>query len=173
MTPDPPAQKPAVLIELDRVRFAVDVAGQILSRPTGLEQPLLEPAALGGVHQHGVVVYPGPQHRGDLAVPEHFFEHGTVQRDQCQPVRGMLHQLQPPVAAHGVHKVDQQRLGHRIPGEAHQRVDDLFSVMTRGARVPQRQGGDPVGVDVFGGALKLREGRNRGARRAGRWMVDL
>ena len=37
------AQLPAVLLHVDRVRLAVDVAGEILGRPADLEQRLLEP----------------------------------------------------------------------------------------------------------------------------------
>jgi hypothetical protein len=88
-------------------------------------------------------------------------------------VHGVLHQLEPAVAAHGVHDVDQQRLRHGIPGEAHQRVDNLFCVMPRGSRVPQRQWSDPVGVYVFGGALELSERCDRGARRRCCWIVQL
>ena len=53
------AQLPAGLVELDGVRLAVDVAGEVLGRPAQLEQRLLEVPALGGVHLHGVVVEPG------------------------------------------------------------------------------------------------------------------
>ena len=83
-----------------------------------------------------------------------------------------LGQLQPAVAAHRVHDVDQQWLRHRISGEAHQRINDLLSVVTRGSRVPQCQRSDPVGVHVFRRPLELGEGRDRGARRTGRRMID-
>src|ERR687883_138679 len=43
------AQAPPLLVQLDLVRLAVDVAGQVLGRPAELEQPLLEPAPLGRV----------------------------------------------------------------------------------------------------------------------------
>src|SRR5262249_46466197 len=74
-TPEPPvpervgrvaliiAQVPAVLAELDRVRLAVDVTGQVFGRPADLEQRLLEAAPLGRVHDDGVAVYALTEHR--------------------------------------------------------------------------------------------------------------
>ena len=59
-------QRPVGLVERDRVRLAVDVPGEVLGRPAQLEQRLLEVAALGGVHHHGVVVEPVAEHAGDL-----------------------------------------------------------------------------------------------------------
>ena len=84
-----------------------------------------------------------------------------------------LGELQAAVAAHGVDDVDEQRLGDGVAGEADERVDDLLGVVPGGPRVPQRQRGDAVGVDVLGGAFELREGSDRRAGlRSGR-MVDL
>ena len=151
--------------------LAVNIAGQILCGPTDLEQHLLDAAALAVVHHNGVVVDAGTEHRRDLLVAQHFLEHRAVQADQGQAVRRVLHQLQPPVAGHDVDDVDQQRLRHRVTREGDQRVDDLLGVVTRGARVPQRQRSDAVGVDVFGRALQLGERGDRGARRAGLLMV--
>ena len=80
--PEPPAQKlstASLLVarsaqpsssQLDRVRLAVDVPGQVLGRPADLEQRLLEPAALARVHRDGVGVDAGAQHRRDLLLPE-------------------------------------------------------------------------------------------------------
>ena len=70
--------------------LAVDVAGQILGGPADLEQHLLEPAALAGVHDDGVVVDPGAEHRRDLLVAQHLLEHRAVEADQRQAVRGLL-----------------------------------------------------------------------------------
>ena len=90
------------------------------------------------MHRHGVVVQTRTEHRGDLLIAQHLFEDGAVQADQHQAVGGMFSQLQPAVAGHGVDDVDQQRLRHRIAGEADQRVDHLLGVVAGGARVPQR-----------------------------------
>ncbi len=152
--------------------LAVDVAGQILCGPTDLEQHLLDAAALAGVHDDGVVVDAGAEHRGDLLVAQHLFEHRAVEADQAQAVHGALDQLQPAVAGHDVDDVDKQRLRHRVPRERHQRVDDLLGVMARGAGVPQGERGDAIGVDVFWRALQLGERGDRGARRARLLVFD-
>ncbi len=152
--------------------LAVDVAGQILCGPTDFEQHLLDAAALAVVHDDGVVVDAGPEHRRDLLVAQHLFEDRAVQAHQDQAVDRALHQLKTAVAGHGVDDVDEQRLRHRVARERHQCVDDLFGVVARGARVPQRQRCDPVGVDVLGRALELRERSDRGARSAGLLVVD-
>ncbi len=54
-----------------------------------------------------------------------------------------------------------------------QGVDHLLGVVPGRARVPQRQRGDPVGVDVFGGAFEFGERRDGGARGLGELVVDL
>ena len=154
------------------MRLAVDVAREILGGPADLQQHLLDAAALAGVHDDGVVVDAGAQHRRDLLVPQHLLEHRAVEADQHQPVHRALDQLQPAVPGHGVDDVDQQRLRHRVAGEGHQRVDHLLGVVAGGAGVPQRQRRDAVGVDVLGRALQLGERGDRGARRAGQLVVD-
>ena len=154
------------------MRLAVDVAGQILGGPADLEQHLLDPAALAVVHDDGVVVDAGAQHRRDLLVAQHLLEHRAVEAHQRQAVHRALHQLQPAVAGHRVDDVDQQRLRHRVARERHQRVDDLLGVVPGGAGVPQRQRRDAVGVDVLGRALQLGERGDRRARRAGLLVVD-
>ena len=159
------AQVPVAGVQLDVVRLAVDVAGLVLGRPADLEQRLLEVAALGRVHDHGVLVDPGAEHRRDLLVPQDLLEHRPVPGHHDQPVRGVGLQHQPAVAAHGVDDVDQQRLRDREAGPADQGVDDLLGVVPGGAGVPQRQRGDPVGVDVLGGAFEFGERRDVGAGR--------
>ena len=167
------AQLPAVLPQADRVRLAVDVAGQILGGPADLEQHLLDPAALAGMHHHGVLVDALTEHRDDLLVAQHFGQHRAVQADQAQAVGGVFDQLQPAVAGHGVDDVDQQRLRHGVPGECDQGIHHLLGVMAGGAGVPQRQRGDPVGVHVLGSAFEFGERSDRRPRGAGLLVVDL
>jgi hypothetical protein len=102
------------------------------------------------VHLDGVVVDARAQHRRDLLLPDHLLQHRPVQGDQGQPVRRVLDQLEPAVAVHGVGHVDQQRVRHRVPGEADQGVHDLLGVVAGGAGVPQPEGGEPVRVHVLG-----------------------
>ncbi len=144
------AQLPAVLAQLDRVRLAVDVTGQVLGRPADLQQRLLEPSPLGRVHHDTVVVKARPEHRRDLLRPDDLGEHRAVDGAQHQPVRRVVLQPQPAVAVHGVGDVDEQRVRNGVAGEPDERVDDLFGVMAGGPGVPQRQRGDPVGVHVLG-----------------------
>ena len=70
---------------------------------------------------------------------------------------GVLDQLQPAIAGHGVDDVDQQGLRHRVARKPHERIDHLLGIMSGGARVPQCQRGDSIGMDVFGCALQLGE----------------
>ncbi len=167
------AQMPAGLVELDRVRLAVDVAGEVLGRPADLEQRLLEPAALGRVDEHRVVVDALAEHRRDLLLPQDLFEHRAVERDEDEAVDRVLGQLQPAVAVHRVGDVDEQRVRHGVARVPHERVDDLLGVVAGGARVPQPQRGEPVGVHVFRAAFELGERRDRGARLLGERVVDL
>jgi hypothetical protein len=102
------AHVPAVPDELDLVRLAVDVPGEVFRGPAELQQGLLEVAALRRVHQHGVVVDPCPQHRLDLGASQHLLQHRPVGRYQHQPVLRMLLEPQPPVAVQRLRDVDEQ-----------------------------------------------------------------
>ena len=74
-TPLPPCQKPSTAcfwygrsaqpssVELDGVRLAVDVPGEVLGGPAQLQQRLLDLAALGGVHGDRVRVDAGADQR--------------------------------------------------------------------------------------------------------------
>src|SRR5665648_714683 len=68
-------QRPRGQVEVDRVRLAVDVAGQVLDRPAEAEQDLLETAPFTGVHRDVVGVDPCAQQPGCLPGPEHLGEH--------------------------------------------------------------------------------------------------
>ena len=153
--------------------LAVDVAREVLRGPAHLEQRLLEVAALGRVDDHRVRVDPGPEQREDLLLAQHLLQHRPVQRDHDQAVDRGVRQLQAPVATHRVDDVDEQRLRYGVAGEAHEGVDHLLGVVTRGPRVPQRQRGDAVGVDVLGRTLQLGERSDRHARGLRVGVVDL
>jgi hypothetical protein len=150
-------QRPAVLGQLDRVRLAVDVPGEVLGRPAQLQQRLLDLPALGGVHGDRVRVEAGADQGRDPLRPQDLLQHRTVGGGQDQPVRRVLGQREPSVAVHRLGDVDQQRVRHRIAAVLHQRVHDLLGVVTRRARVPQAQWRHPVGVDVLRRPLQLRE----------------
>ena len=76
----------AGLGQLDRVRLAVDVPGQVLRRPAQLEQRLLEPAPLGRVHRDRVVVDLVAEHPGELLALGDLDQHHPVQR-RAAPAR--------------------------------------------------------------------------------------
>ena len=166
-------QLPVALVERDRVRLAVDVPGVVLGRPAQLEQRLLEVAALGGVHHHGVVVEPLAEHPGDLLRAQHLLEHRPVVADQDQAVHRVLLETQPPEAGHRLGDVDQQRVRDGVAGVGQQGVDDLLRVVAGGPGVPEAERREPVGVDVLGAALELGERRDRAAALGRGGVVDL
>ena len=167
------AEVPPLLGEGDLVRLAVDVAGVVLGGPAQLEQRLLEVAPLGGVDDDGQIVDPGAEHALHLLGAQHLLEHRTVGAGEHEPVRRVLLEAEPAVAVHRLGDVDEQRVRHRVARVGEQGVDDLLGVVARRACVPQPQRGQPVGVDVLGGALELRERRDRLAAVDGQLVVDL
>ena len=90
------AQRPVGLVEVDGVRLAVDVAGEVLGRPAELEQHLLEVAALGRVHDDAVVVDARADERLDLLVPQHLLEHRAVGGAQDRPWSGSFSRVSRP-----------------------------------------------------------------------------
>lgn len=64
-------------------------------------------------------------------------------------------------------------MGDRESAVGDERVDDLLGVDARGARVPERQRGDAVAVDVFGCPLEFRERRDRQAAPLRVRVIDL
>ena len=151
------AQRPALLVQLDRVGLAVDVAGEVLGGPADLEQRLLEPAALGRDGRR-----PCRCRCARRAAAAIFFWRSTSSStarssdDQNQPVDRVLDQLQPAVPVHRVGDVDEQRVRHRVAGVTHQRVDDLLGVVPGCSGVPQPERGQAVGVHVLGDCAPAR-----------------
>ena len=168
------AHLPAVLHQVDRVRLAVDVAGEVLGRPAELEQHLLEVAALGRVHRRRCRASTrSPTSGATFLRPHDLLEHRPVGGDQHQAVHRVLLQPQPAVAGHRVGDVDEQRVRHGVAAVLQQDVDDLLGVVPGGAGVPQPQRGEPVGVHVLRRALQLGERRDRAAAVPGQLVVDL
>ena len=155
------------------MRLAVDVTGEVLGRPAELEQRLLEVAALEACTTHGVVVDARTEHRRDPLGAQHLLEHGPVAAGEHQTVGRVLLEAQPAVPVHRLGDVDEQCVGHGVAGERQQGVDDLLGVVPGGARVPEPERGEPVGVDVLGRPLELRERRDRLAAVSGVGVVDL
>ena len=103
----------------------------------------------------------------------HLLEHRAVVAREDEAVGRVLVEPQPAVAGHRLGDVDQQRVRHGVAAEGEQHVDDLLGVVARGARVPQPERREPVGVDVLGAALELGERGDRLAAGVGLLVVDL
>ena len=167
------AQLPTLFAQRDGVSLAVDVPGEVLSRPPELEKDLLEMTALGRVDDDSLVVDARADEWLHLLAAQHLLEHGAVERLKDEAVGRVHVKLQAPVAAHGVGHVDEQGVRHGIARVAQEDVHDALGVVAGGARVPEAERGQAVGVHVLGGALELGEGSDRVAAVGGQGMVDL
>ena len=157
----------------DGVGLAVDVAGQVLGRPAQLDEHLLEVAALRGVDDDVGLSEPGPQQALGALGAHDLLQDRHVGGVQDQAVGGVGEQLEAAVAAHRLGDLGEQGVRHREARVGDERVDDRLRVQARGARVPQGQRRDPVGVDVLGGALQLGEGGDGAAGLPGLGVGDL
>ena len=157
----------------DGVGLAVDVAGQVLGRPAQLDEHLLEVTALGGVDDDVGLPEPGPQQALGALGAHDLLQDRHVGGVQDQAVGGVGEQLEAAVAAHRLGDLGEQGVRHREARVGDEGVDDRLRVQARGARVPQGQRRDPVGVDVLGGALQLGEGGDGAAGLPGLGVGDL
>ena len=153
--------------------LAVDVAGQVLGRPAQLDEYLLEVTALGGVDDDVGLPEPRPQQALGALGAHDLLQDRHVGGVQDQAVGGVGEQLEAAVAAHRLGDLGEQGVRHREARVGDERVDDRLRVQARGARVPQGQRRDPVGVDVLGGALQLGEGGDGAAGLPGLGVGDL
>ena len=153
------AQVPVGEVELDRMRRAGGVAGEVFSRPAELHELLLQRAARPGGDEEAVLVDAVGQEGRDALRVRDLGEDGRVGAVQAQgAVVGAIHH-EPAVPGDGLAHVDGDRLRHgelRVPLE---RAEHVFGVMTRRSRVPEAEAGDAVRVHVLGRAFELREHR--------------
>ena len=119
------------------------------------------------------VVEAGADHRLDLLGAQHLLEDRPVGAGEHQSVHGVLVEPEPAVARHRLGDVDEQRVRDGVPAVGEQGVDDLLGVVAGGARVPQAERGEPVGVHVLRGPLELGERRDGLAAVLGPLVVDL
>ena len=157
----------------DGVGLAVDVAGQVLGRPAQLDEHLLEVAALRGVDDDVGLSEPGPQQALGALGAHDLLQDRHVGGVQDQAVGGVGEELEAAVAAHRLGDLGEQGVRHREARVGDEGVDDRLRVQARGARVPQGQRRDPVGVDVLGGSLQLGEGGDGAAGLPGPGVGDL
>ena len=165
-------QLPAVVIEGDGVGLAIDVAGEILGRPASLEEGLFKAAALGGRDGDGVLVDARAEEFSGSAAGK-FFQDGWLIGLEDETMGWVRVEADAAVAGHGFGDVDKQGLGDWKAGVVFQDVDDLLSVVSGRAGIPQRKWGDAVGVHVLGGALQLRKRSERGAGLGGLCVIHL
>ena len=168
-------QRPVVLGEVDAGAPRRRRSRQVLGRPADLEQLLLEVAALARGARRPVGVDPGARRPAAVIRLCRSTSSSTGRSvvRSTSPCSVVLLQGQPAVAVHRLGDVDEQGVRHGIPAVRDQGVDDLLGVVPGGARVPQAQRGDPVGVDVLGGALELGERGDGPAGLLGARVVDL
>ena len=139
------------------MRGAGGVAGEILGGPAELEQLLLELAASPGLHHVRVIPALLEQQRSDLARARDLAEHGGVGCGEREGtvIRSLDHEA--TVTADGLGHVDDHRLRDRELGVLLERREHVGRGVAGGARVPQAEARDAVGVDVLGGTLQLGE----------------
>ncbi len=113
------------------------------------------------MHGDGVLVDLGAEHVGEFLRLGYLDEDRAVGGAQHESVRRVIGQLQPAVPVHCLGDIDQQRVRHRVAGEAQKRVHDRLGVVPRRARVPQAERSEPVRVHVFRRALQFREWSDR------------
>ena len=103
-------QLPAVVIEGDRMGLAIDVAGEILGRPAGLEEGLFKAAALGGRDGDRVLVDASTEEFSGSAAGK-FFQDGRIVGLEDEAVGRVGVEADAAVAGHGFGDVDKQGLG--------------------------------------------------------------
>lgn len=77
--------------------FAIDVACDILSRPTEFDKCLLQVSALTWMHDDGGLVNARTEQWRYLLTPQDFFQHRFIKGLQHQAVHRMVIDLQAPI----------------------------------------------------------------------------
>jgi hypothetical protein len=98
------------------VGLPVDVPGHVLGRPAELEQGLLETSTLRWMDSDKIIGNAGAEHARELLGARDLDQHRLVEAAQHEAVRGVVGQLEPPVAVHRLGDVDQKRVRHRGSG---------------------------------------------------------
>ncbi len=149
----------------------VGVAGEVLGRVADGDQPLLEHAAVKVLDGEGRLVEPGAEVVADPLLAGQLLQQGPVGGDQPQcPVDPL--ERHPAVAPDQLAEVDRQVRRHRELAVGGQGVDHRLGRHPGRRGVPERERGQPVGVDVLRALLQLGERRDRVAGLGVKRVVD-
>ena len=139
------------------------VAGEVFDGVADLDERMLHKAALGDLHLHAAVLDRAQQEGGDEPVHADFGEDDRVVGGDGE-VLAIGHEFQPTVARHVVVHVGEDVAGDLILGEGEQLSLHLLGLPAERGGVPERERGNPVGVDVLGRLHQLRKAAEGVAR---------
>ena len=151
------AQPPVGEIEVDRVRRARRVPGEVFGGPADLDELLLDLAARPRSELVAVPVDAAREQRGYLAVRGDLGEHGGVGRPQHEHPLLVPLDDETPVPPDCLGDVGRDRLRHRKLRVAVEHGEHLGCLVAGRPRVPEAQPGDAVRVHMLGSALERGE----------------
>lgn len=167
------AQVPVGLVEVDRMRRARRVPGEVLGRPPELHELLLQRAARPRGDEEAVVVDALGEQRRDAPRSGHLGEHGDIGGVQAQRALIGAVDHEPAVTGDGLAHVDGHRLRHRELGVPLERAEHVLGIVARRSGVPEPEARDAIGVHVLGCAFELGEDREVVSRVLGERVRDL
>ena len=146
------------------------VSGEILDGVADLDEGLFDPAAGVPADQEGVGVGPPGEEGVDGAVVLDLDEEVFVGRGEPE-VTGVVVEFEAESAVAGdvLSDLGEDVFGDGVFGELLEVTDDVLGGVAGGGGVPQREGGNAVGVHVVGALDELGEGGQgvAGGREAG------
>jgi len=153
-------------------RRAVGVSRKVFGRVSGRDERLLQEPAIAVIDPEGRLADPVVQILLERLLPRQLFEQGSVGRDQNEVGVATL-QPHTAVSTHQLLEVDRKIRRERKLAESRQRVDHLIGGEPGSGRVPQRQGGESIRVDMLGAFLQFREWSKRVAGLGVERVIDL
>ena len=164
--------RPADLAELDLQRGPLDVAGEVLGRVADADQRLLQDPPVRVVDGEARRVDPLAQVVAHPLLARQLLQQRGVLGDQAEgPVDPG--EPDPAEAPDELPEVGRQAGGERELAVPRQRVDHRVGRDPRGRGVPEREGGEAIGVDMLRALLQLGEGCDRVAGLGVGRVVDL
>ena len=164
--------RPADLAELDLQRGPLDVAGEVLGRVADADQRLLQDPPVRVVDGEARRVDPLAQVVAHPLLARQLFQQRGVLGDQAEgPVDPG--EPDPAEAPDELPEVGRQAGGERELAVLRQRLDHRLGRHPRGRGVPEREGGEAIGMDMLRALLQLGEGCDRVAGLGVGRVVDL